>query len=328
MTEPGTEVAALPAPAEDETGLERLQRRPIIDRIDQRTLALIKKTIAVGEGDSVITDAEIGHFLELCANYRLDPFAREAWIAKSKTGKLLIMVGRDGLRKIVNDNGLVMRGAVIYASDEFSAEWIDSPQDAKEGEWAAHGNAPFTRVTHKRKGFGPDGRGAVVGAWSRVYDQKTRVERGYFDAPLTEYMPNNVSPYSPWSKQVSAMMLGAVERQASRQATPLGGLLVDGEQYTVESTATEIGAGEGDGSEPGWHGISEDHVQSLEILLARAETAGFPGLADRATVQMRLNGQSADAVQEWIDAAEEQVSQVESVKDEIKDAEVVPEVPS
>jgi hypothetical protein len=310
VSDESTEVAVLPPPAEDETGLERLQRRPIIDRIEPRTLELIKKTLAVGEGGQVITNSEIGHFLELCANYRLDPFAREAWIAKSKSGKLLIMVGRDGLRKVVNDNGLVMRGATIYASDEFAAEWVDSPADAKDGEWHAHGAAPFTRVTHKRKGFGEDGRGAVVGAWARVYDQKSRVERGYFDAPLSEYMPSNVSPYSPWSKQVSAMMLGAVERQASRQATPLGGLLVDGEQYAVESSATEIAAGEGSGEEPGWKDVDPAHVERIETVLARAAQVEFPGFADRATTQMRMVGQSFAANEEFVAAAEEQIAAI------------------
>lgn len=323
MTAPGTDIEALPAPAPDETGLERLQRRPIIDRIDQRQLALIKKTLAVAEGDQAITDAEIGHFLELSAAYGLDPFAREVWIAKSKSGKLLIMVGRDGLRKIVNDNGLVMRGAAIFEKDTFVAEWVDSPADAKEGEWQAHGSAPFTRVTHKRGGFGEE-RGKVIGAWARVHDARSKVERSYFDAPITEYMPNNVSVYSPWSKQVSAMMLGAVERQAARQATPLGGLLADGEQYTVESTATELTAGEGDGSEPGWHGIDAGRVEQLELILGRAEGYKFPGFGDRATLQMRLNHQSPLAVDEWIAAADEQLQALDrAIEAEPPEAEVV-----
>lgn len=301
MSEDSTEVIALPAPAEDETGLERLQRRPIIDRIDQRTLALIKATLAISENDQQpITDAEVGHFLELCAAYGLDPFAREAWIAKSKTGKLLIMVGRAGLRKVVTRNGMKMSSAVVHAKDTFRVAYIDNPEDAKPGEWEAWGSAPFHRITHEYSGLGVDdkGRGPIIGAWARVRDLKSRQERGYFDAPLSEYMPSNVSQYSPWSKQTSAMTRGAVERQAASEATPLGGVLVDGEQYTVESTAVEIGTGDGDGTEPGWDGLLDEQVVEIEALIEVAAAFGAP--LDRASVQMRLNGRP-EAVGAWLD---------------------------
>jgi len=88
---------------------------------------------------------------------------------------------------------------------------------------------------------------------------------------------------------------------------------------TIEEVEN-IGDGDGDGSEPGWHGLTAGLVASVEDLLARAEAIGFPGLADRATVQMRLNGQSVAAVDEWIAAAEEQLAAVEP-----KDVEVVGE---
>jgi hypothetical protein len=106
--------------ASEEFGLERLTRAPVITRIlsqpdGKQTLDLIRATVAKG-----CTDAEIGHFLELCAAYELDPFAREAWCAKSNTGNLLIMVGRDGLRKVVQRNGSEMEGDVVHANDTFS----------------------------------------------------------------------------------------------------------------------------------------------------------------------------------------------------------------
>src|SRR6185312_14774920 len=83
-------------------GLDRLQRRPVIDRIDQRTLDLIRRQVAPN-----CTNAEIGHFLELAAHYDLDPFAKEVWCAKNRDGsRLLIMVGRDGLRKIAQRQGM------------------------------------------------------------------------------------------------------------------------------------------------------------------------------------------------------------------------------
>jgi hypothetical protein len=59
-------------------GLERFERAPAISRLlstseGEQTLKLIKATVAPG-----CSDAEVGHFLELCAAYGLDPFAREA----------------------------------------------------------------------------------------------------------------------------------------------------------------------------------------------------------------------------------------------------------
>lgn len=93
------------------------------------------------------------------------------------------------------------------------------------------------------------------------------------------------------------MILGAAERQAARQATPLGGLLVAGEDEVINGSAVEIGAGEGDGAEPGWHGLSDEQVADVEALLTVAET--FEAPLDRATVQMRLNGRP-EAVEAWL----------------------------
>lgn len=207
-------------------GLARLQRRPIIETVDEKTLGLIASQIAQG-----CNRGEIGHFLELCAHYDLDPFAKEAWCAKSKTGKLLIMVGRDGLRKIAHRQDLRVDGDVVRAEDFYEVEFIDAADYARPGEWEANGSAPFHRVSHKHNGMGKQ-RGDIVGAWCRVKDPAGR-ERGWFEAPIEEYKPSGASDYSPWSKQVGVMILAAAERQALRQATPLGGLLAEGEDATV-----------------------------------------------------------------------------------------------
>jgi hypothetical protein len=299
--------------------MERFQRLPIIDRIDPRQLDLIKRTVAIAEGAQAITNAELGHFLELCAVYGLDPFAREAWIAKSKSGKLLIMVGRDGLRKVVDRNGLKMRGATIYAKDHFEVAHVDSPADATPGEWEAHGSEPFHRVAHRQKGIGAE-RGAVVGAWARVVERRTGAERGYFDAPLSEYLPANVSQYSPWSKQVSTMMLGAVERQAARQATPLGGLLAAGEDESANAART-IGAGVGSGEAPEWRGLTSEQIARAEAVFAKAREVGHAGLSDEASRRMELNGQPSDVIEARLSAWERELEGMEPVAD----AEVVPE---
>ncbi|MGH2875331.1 MAG: recombinase RecT, partial [Solirubrobacteraceae bacterium] len=99
-------------------GVARLQRPPVVNTIDEKTLALIASQIAPG-----CSRGEIGHFLELCAHYDLDPFAKEAWCAKgrgSDNARLLIMVGRDGLRKIAQRQGLEIDGDVVRERDTFT----------------------------------------------------------------------------------------------------------------------------------------------------------------------------------------------------------------
>lgn len=311
---PSTELTAY----SDEIGIDRLQRAPIIDRVNDRQLELLQKTIAVGEGDQVITRAEIGHFLELCALYGLDPFAREAWIAKSKSGKLLIMVGRAGLRKIADRNKLRVRTDVICAKDDFASTFIDSPADAKEGEWEAHGCQPFHRIAHAKHGITHERRGAVAGAWSRVTVRATNIEVGYFDAPISEYKPANASTYSPWTKQESAMMQGAVERQSIGQATPLGGLMAQGEDESANASRT-IGAGQGSGEGPGWGEMPLETVRLVMDVIERAKRLGHAGLSDTATIQQRLNGQTAEVVAKWL---AEQTAALDGMPPE---AEVVPD---
>jgi hypothetical protein len=321
-TQPSTELATY----DDEIGIGRLNRTPIIERINEHQLILMQKTIAVGEGDQVITRAELGHFLELCALYGLDPFAREAWIAKSKSGKLLIMVGRAGLRKVADRNGLRVRTDVICAKDEFASEFIDSPADAKEGEWQAHGGQPFHRVTHRKRGIGTQARGAVAGAWSRVTMRATGVEVGYFDAPISEYKPVNASTYSPWSKQESAMMQGAVERQAIAQGTPLGGLMAQGEDESVDR-ATIGSAGQGDGSMPEWTIDTAQRVKA-EAIIERAKALGHHGYSEES-VRMALNGQTFSVIEQRLAQMDATLDQFRGQDAEpITDADVVPDAPT
>jgi hypothetical protein len=269
----------------DEMGLERFERAPAISRLlstseGEQTLKLIKATVAPG-----CSDAEVGHFLELCAAYGLDPFAREAWCTKNRDGsKLLIMVGRDGLRKIVQRNGCEMEGDVVHEKDAFS--YARLKDDA---------GRPYHEVTHEVDGFD---RGPILGSWARVYERTTNIERGWFVAPLGEYKPANLNSYSPWSKQESVMILGAAERQAARQATPLGGLLVAGEDEVINGTAVEIAQGEGDGTAPGWDGLSEEQIAEVEALIEVEHKLG-PGSLDLATVQLMLNGRP-EAVEAWL----------------------------
>ena len=278
MSDATTDLAVREAP-----GLERMRSAPIIDRVDVRTLALIKSQVAKG-----CNDAEVGYFLELAAHYDLDPVAHEIWCAKDKKGRLLIMVGRDGLRKIAQRQGLYIDGDVVHQKDEFSVTRSE------------HG-----RVVHHSYGV-PESRGPIVGAWCEVQDAAGR-SVGYFYAPLSEYKPSGASEYSPWSKQTSVMILAAAERQALRQATPLSGLLAEGE----DESANAISTGHGDGSEPGWGSLSVEQATAIERVISRAQALGHAGLSDRATAQMTLSGQSEEVVAMWIDQRRQELDAFE-----------------
>ncbi len=255
------------APREEENIRERLGSRPIIDQIDARTLDLIQKQIAPG-----CTAGEVAHFLELSAHYDLDPFAHEAWIAKGRgdDGRLLIMVGRDGLRKIAQRNGLEVDGDVVHERDVFRV--IREPVTRQRS------------VEHRyEEGFveaevAETSRGRIKGAWCEVWDKETGEQRGFFYAQMSEYRPTSEKKlkYSPWGSQESVMILAAAERQALRQATPLSGLLAVGEDARI--VREDLTGGEGTGESSGIELSPE-----VEEVIARADDMGHAGWAERST---------------------------------------------
>lgn len=188
---------------------------PVVAEIDRKKWELVKGTVAKGA-----SDLEVAMFLELAAKYDLDPFAHEVWCAKGKSedgreGRLLIMVGRDGLRKIAQRNNIHIDGDVVHSTDTFLVHRTSDGNRTVEHSWS-----------------GPGDRGEIIGAWAecRAGGPEGR-PLGFFYAAMSEYKPTTAKKlqYSPWGSQESVMILAAAERQALRQATPLSGLLVEGE---------------------------------------------------------------------------------------------------
>lgn len=220
---------ALPARRED---VDLVARKPIIDNMDPRYLELIQKSRFKG-----LTTIETGYALELAAHYQLDPFAEEIWATRSegrdgKEGQLLIMVGRDGLRKVVMRNGLEMDGDVVRQKDAFVVTRA----------------ADRTRTVEHRWEGGAEERGPIIGAWAETWDTRTGKQRGFFFAPMKEYVPKSEKKlqYSPWGSQESVMILAAAERQSARQATPLSGLLMEGEMDLNDERAIDASTAEDD----------------------------------------------------------------------------------
>lgn len=289
--------------------LGALARPPAFDLINERQLSLLRNRAAKG-----CSDSEIAQFLELCVAYKLDPYAQEVWCAKGRgsdggEGRLLIMVGRDGLRKIAKRQGFELDGDIVREKDRFHVTRTPERQRVIEHEY--EGSA--------------EQRGPIVGAWAEAYDQRG-VQRGYFFAPLSEYRPKNERQlkYSPWGSQESVMILAAAERQAARQATPLGGLLVEGEDARINEAPADVPASLADR-------ISEwapdaDTADGILKVIKRAGYLGHAGLADYPTIELTLKGRPLADIELWIVEAWAELARFEgelTVAEGVADGEVV-----
>jgi hypothetical protein len=284
---------------------ESLTRKPIIDLLPPEQVALL--ALRVNAGSKVdVTRSELAAFLELAATYQLDPFAGEVWLAKGSNDKVLIMVGRDGLRKIAQRSGLIMDGDVIHEKDTFKVE-----------------RTPQGRFVRHSYGH-PNERGEIIAAWCQV---RTRPkigfvshERGFFVATVEEYAPTseNVLKYSPWGSQRSVMILAAAERQALRQATPLSGLVAQGELDRAHEAEAVIPL---DTTGP----LSDDPELAAQVegLLDAAREQGHAGLASREAAAMALRGQPSDVVAKWVQAGWDALRDAANYEEPPADATVV-----
>lgn len=291
---------------ENSTTLEvpdALKRKPIIDLLDEDQVKLIAARAQAGS-KSEIKRGELAAFLELAASYQLDPFSGEVWLAKGRNDKVLIMVGRDGLRKIAQRNGLVVDGDVIHENDDFQTRR----------------NADGSREVMHVYGH-PKDRGPIVGAWCEVRTfpssvvMRSRV-MGFFVATVNEYKPTHADTlkYSPWGSQESVMILAAAERQALRQATPLSGLVAQGEldrsqEPPIGEAAPEMTRGEL-GQSLIANGLPDEQAASVCATVRRAQKLGHAGHGNAATVEMLLRGQPAEKVEAWLAATNDELDAI------------------
>jgi len=95
---------------------------------------------------------------------------------------------------------------------------------------------------------------------------------------------------------------------------------VEGEDESANAAAT-IAVGEGSGEAPGWdEGMDAELLGAVTEVILRARALEHAGLSDEASIQMRLNGQSTDAIVAWLDQARAELDGME-----VPEAEVVPE---
>lgn len=176
-----------------------------IMQYSDKQIATIRKTVAVGA-----TNEELDMFLTLSLKYGLDPLAREIWFVQTKTGKNLIMTGRDGYLKIANSNPHYqgLNSDVVYEHDKFE----------KKNNFVVHQ-------------YQATERGKIIGAYAFVF-RDDRIHPAYFFAPMRDYFKDNSTV---WKNYSHAMILKVAEAMALKRAFSISGLVTveevdDGEQ--------------------------------------------------------------------------------------------------
>lgn len=283
------------------TTTNHLADPPAWKGVDKERLGLLKAVLNA-RSDVALNDTDIASGLELAQRYDLDLFAGEAWILKSQKGRVSLMVGRDGLRKIASQNGLRAERDYVCEQDTFMVT-RDGPSFAVKHEYGL-----------------PSARGPIAAAYCAVYDGEG-VMRGWFLAMMSEFKPRseNKLKFSPWGAQESVMIVAAAERQALSQACPLGGLLVEGETARNEEQAalpgTEIFDVQPATIEELWAMVAQQQddetADRVSQLVTVAADAGHAGLADTGTIAMRLDGWSGAQVKAWLDESWEELRKMQ-----------------
>ena len=195
---------------------------------DPAQVRAIKSTVAKD-----CSDAELVMFLEVCARYGLDPFAKQAYAAKMGGGGVSIIVSRDGLLAHAHRQPDFVRldCDVVRKGDTFEVAFVDGKRMVKH----SYGD--------------PSARGEVIGAWAMV----ERRDHGstYFYAPLEEYKRSGPI----WQKHPSAMILKVAESYALRKAYSISGIVGEAEvdvprNLTAQPTAVRVSQGPDFGDDP------------------------------------------------------------------------------
>jgi phage recombination protein Bet len=242
----------------NQTGIEARRR----GNFDPGQMDLIRATVAKDANP-----AELAMFLELCARYQLDPFAKQIWAAKmgGQNGPITIMVSRDGLLSLANRSADFegMDGDVVRENDGFNKR--HSPEGVA--------------IDHEVSEADIDKRGKIVGAWAVVY--RTGRRPTYFFAPFGQYAKTG---NNPWGKQTDAMILKVAESMALRKAFSISGVVGEDEMTPQRSAITAGGAAAS--PEVEW---PEDE-ELAESLRSAFRALGYT----KAKIRLKVNGKTHD----------------------------------
>lgn len=259
-------------------------------------------------------------FLAFCAQWQLDPFAKQVWLMEVRgtnadgSKKLSVVCGRDGYLAIANrqPDFLGIDGDVVHAQDHFKVSFKNGKREIEHTY--EQGPGVFDdEHWHKQ-------RGPVIGAWALVNRQGR--EPQYYFAPLREHGKDPGT--SAWS-YLSAMILKSAMSMALRLSYSVTGAVPvdemrDGPDLDVAADATLVTE---DLSEVPW-GTDPELADRLQAAVRRAnelEPHAYTGVQ----LEMMLKGQTRDRLVEIVETIEEANVSREAVAASIQDAEVVPD---
>lgn len=193
----------------------------LIDGTDwkQAQLEVMWKTVAIGT-----TPEEFAYFLNVAQFAGLNPFLREIYCWKSKSGKLTIMTGRDGYLKTAKNDPTFkgLHSMEVCEKDTFKMRYVDGSMQVSE---------------HIINDF--NDRGKIIGAWA----QAEFVGQGKIVAyaSAAEYRQSNKDV---WKRTESAMMRKVPESMVLKRGAGISGLVTHEEIEVPETVSNVLGSGE------------------------------------------------------------------------------------
>lgn len=227
-----------------------LQRR---NQFDEQQVNLIRATVAAD-----CNDGELALFLETCARHELDPFIKEVWAIRWKSGTpTQTVVSKDGFLKIANrctgpDWAMVpgeflgVTAGVVHEHDLYDVDRAEREDGSTK-----------VNITHKPRdcegkpvfGTGEDGRGKIVGAWAIC--RRRGHDDYHFEATWDEY--NKVSnTHSAWKTHPHAMMKKVAEAVVLRASFPIAGVIGEGELERSERAPLTAVEGSTESADINW----------------------------------------------------------------------------
>lgn len=231
---------------------------------DPGQMELIRATVAKD-----CNPAELAMFLELCARYELDPFAKQIWAMKIR-GAVQVVVSRDGLLSLANRytpaNGFAGPGEFLGCESDVIRE---------HDHFIKHTDRDGTWVEHE---YSVKDRGKIVGSWALVHRRDHKPT--YFRAEWDTYN----SGQNVWKTHPEAMIVKCAETMALRKAFSVSGVI--GETEVPKQVLTAVPSPVESGPEPEWG----DDPQLAENLKIGAQMLGWR----QAKVRAKLHGLDHD----------------------------------
>ena len=278
-----------PLPATLERDQPALMSMPAIQAVNPAQLAQLRRTLSVE-----LTDDQLNQFLEVCLAGGFNPWAGEAF-ADVIDGRLMVMVGRDGLLKKARehqdyagyDAGVIREGDALMVGDP--------DPDARH----LRGRAGVRLESEPTSG------GDIIGAW--CVGERAGMPPRFFYAPMAEYRPSDPPADSSWVRHPSVMIEKVAISVVHRTLYGITGIHDPAELDRMRAESRRHGSSSGQPLDEEAEAAAIDTLvmglqaplefrQSLAAAIRQANQLE-PRLWSLAVVQMKLVGQDRAALE-------------------------------